>query len=221
MNVDPWIVIFTAAAVVIFWRLKSVLGQRTGFERPPAAVPLKPALQPEIIDLKINPETSEPIWKSYAEPGTALAQGLEKISKSQLDFDVTEFLGGAKAAYEMILSDFAKGDKAALKPLLTTQVAGDFFAAIDAASSKGETKSFHFVGVKHAKLLAADVQGNKAKLDVGFESEIIEATLDRSGNVIEGDKTAIRSTIDTWTFEREISSRDPNWKLAATSDEPE
>lgn len=219
MAVDPLIIVLTAIIVVIFWRLKSVLGQRTGFERPPAAE--TPVLQSEIIDLKANPESPKPIWQDYAEQGTPLALGLEKISQAHADFDVAEFLSGAKAAYEMILIDFAKGDKSRLKPLLSSEVAQDFFAAIDAHKSKGETKSFHFVGVKKAKLLSADIQGNVAKLDVAFESEVIAATLDRAGKVIDGDKIAIKQTTDTWTFEREISSRDPNWKLAATSDEPE
>jgi predicted lipid-binding transport protein (Tim44 family) len=221
LNLDLSILILLAIAAIIFWKLKSVLGQRTGLERPPQNVYEQPTAGAKIIDIKVDKEPPSAPWKKFAAEGSDLEKGLEKIASVQKDFNVTEFLEGAKAAYEMILSDFAKGDKQGLKPLLSNTVATDFFASIDEHFAKGETKLFHLVGIGEAQLVSAQLEGKKASLGVQFASEIIMATLDRNGTVLQGDKTAILKNIETWTFEREMSSRDPNWKLAATSDGPE
>jgi predicted lipid-binding transport protein (Tim44 family) len=221
LSIDPVIVVLTAAAIVIFWRLKSVLGQRTGHERPPIVPTAKPEAGAKIIELKPNIKSTEPIWQNYAEEGSDLAKGLEAVALAQKDFAVPDFLNGAKAAYELILSAFAKGEKTALKPLLAKPVMDSFSAAIDAHKAKGETKLFKFVGINSAKLTSATLDGKRAIIEVLFESEMINATLDSSGTTLAGETNAIVQTAETWTFERDISSQDPNWKLTATSDAAE
>lgn len=221
MSFDPTNLVLIIAAIMVFWKLKSVLGQRTGFERPPSMSIATAEPSADVIDLKPNPTKVESIWKNYAEEGSVLAQGLEAIAMVQRDFSVPEFLSGAKSAYEMILSDFAKGDKLGLKPLLSSAVYDDFAAAIDRHKAAGETKFFKFVGLKSSRLLSASMIGKRAVLEVGFVSEMISATLDKNGSTIEGDTKAISDVSENWTFERDVSSRDPNWKLVATSDAPE
>lgn len=218
LNFDPTNLVLIVAAVLVFWKLKSVLGQRTGFERPPTMPIARVDPNSNVIDLKPNPPKSEPIWKDYAEENSPLAKGLESIASAQKDFNVAEFLDGAKSAYEMILSDFAKGDKPALKSLLSPPVYETFVSAIDLHNANGETKVFKFVGFKATKILNAAMNEKRAAIQVEFNSELINATLDKSGKTIAGDEKAVVETIEAWTFERDVSSRDPNWKLVATSD---
>lgn len=218
MSFDPTNLVLIIAAIMVFWKLKSVLGQRTGFERPPTMPIATPEPSSNVIDLKPNPIKAEPVWKNYAEEGSKLAQGLEAIASLQKDFTGSEFLRGAKSAYEMILSDFAKGDKLGLKPLLSSAVYDGFAAAIDQHKAAGETKFFKFVGLKSSKIVGATMTGKRAAIEVMFVSEMISATLDKTGNTIEGDTKAISDVSESWTFERDLTSRDPNWKLVATSD---
>lgn len=218
MSFDPTNLVLIIAAIMVFWKLKSVLGQRSGFERPPSMPIATPEPNSNVIELKPNLTKVEPVWINHAEEGSTLAAGLEAIATVQKDFSVPEFLSGAKSAYEMILSDFAKGDKQGLKPLLSVAVYEGFAAAIDQHKLAGETKVFQFVGIKSSKIASAAMTGKRATIEVLFTSEMISATLDKNGTAIEGDSKAITDVSESWTFERDVSSRDPNWKLVATSD---
>ena len=142
---DIYTIIFLALAVFIFLRLRSVLGQRTGSERPPydrAApnvvqrtqdnniVPMPGSVidQPQPVpSAEVAPSDR---WKGIAEPGTPLAQGLDAIVAQDPSFDPRHFVSGARGAYEMIVLAFANGDRRALKDLLSSEVYESFEAAI-------------------------------------------------------------------------------------------
>jgi predicted lipid-binding transport protein (Tim44 family) len=224
LSFDPLNIILIAAAVVIFWRLKSVLGQRTGLERPPFVPTIKtpPDSRPDLRVVE-NPEILPPtaVWQGHADEGSNLAKGLEDIAKQQKDFSVTSFIAGAKYAHEMILEAFAKGDKATLKPLLAKPVFDNFAGAIDQVQKSGHSKVFQFVGIKSATLQSALLEGKRAIITIQFVSEMINATLDKDGATLDGDPKFIAEVTDTWTFERDVTSRDPNWKLVATGDAAE
>ncbi len=214
---DPLNIILLAAAVIIFWKLKSVLGQRTGLERPPVVTPTKP--QPDLRVIE-NPEyiPPSPVWQGHAEEGSDLAKTLEAIGKQQRDFSVTGFIAGAKAAHEMILEAFAKGDKAALKPLLSKPVFESFSGVIDQNQKMGHSKVFQFVGAVSTNLESAIIDGSKASISINFVTEMINATIDKSGATVNGDAKAVLEDTDLWTFERDLTSRDPNWLLIATGE---
>jgi predicted lipid-binding transport protein (Tim44 family) len=214
---DPLNIILLAAAVIIFWKLKSVLGQRTGMERPPAVAPAKQ--QPDLRVIE-NPEyiPPSPVWQGHAEEGSELAKTLEAIGKQHRDFSVTSFIAGAKAAHEMILEAFAKGNKAELKTLLSKPVFESFAAVVDQNQKLGHSKVFQFVGALATSLETATLEGSKASISVKFVTEMINATLDKNGATIEGDAKAILEDTDLWTFERDLTSRDPNWILTATGE---
>jgi predicted lipid-binding transport protein (Tim44 family) len=214
---DPLNIILIAAILVIFWRFRSVLGQRTGLERPPIAPPVKPKPNLTVIE---NPEfiPPSPVWQGHAEEGTDLAKTLEAISKQDKSFSVTSFTAGAKYAHEMILESFAKGDRATLKPLLSKSVFDSFAAVIEDNKAKNHSKIFQFVGSKSTKIENASLIGSKATISVKFQSEMINATLDQDGKIISGDAKLIIDDIDLWTFERDLKSRDPNWLLTATGE---
>jgi predicted lipid-binding transport protein (Tim44 family) len=229
---DPLNLLLLAAAVFIFWRLYAVLGARTGSERPPfdpfSEKPAKPLAPPREASLsqpeETKPKTPEPVelptpvWKGFAAEGSSIAAALESLVKADGSFAPKGFLAGAKLAYEMIIEAYARGDKAALKPLLNRDVFDGFSRAIDARNAEGQKLQTRFVGISKTEITGAEVTGNRAALTVTFVSEMISASVDKSGKVIDGDPNEVREVTDVWTFERDVSSRDPNWRLVATED---
>lgn len=233
MTFDPLNILLLAVALVVFWRLKSVLGTRTGTEKPPVDLLGSKRDAPKtgengtVIRFPQNPadtpapaaeerEPAAPVWTGYAEAGSPLASGLEQLADSDPSFTPRAFVEGAKVAYEMIVDGFAKGDKPALKNLLSKEVFEGFAGAIDAREAAGQKVDSRFVGIDKATIQSAGVFGKKASITMEFVSELITATYDRAGEVIDGDPKQIREVTDVWTFERDVTSRNPNWKLVAT-----
>ena len=234
MNFDPLNILLLAVALVVFWRLRSVLGSRTGTEKPPLdpfgskrgelqkdqaqdSVLRFPQTAPAPAPEEDDREPAAPVWTGFAEPGTELAAALEQIAEKDPQFTPRSFVEGAKMAYEMIVDGFAKGDKAALKNLLSKEVFDGFARAIDDRQAQGQRVDSRFVGIDKATMQSASlVGGKKASITMAFVSELITATYDRAGEVIEGDPKEIREVTDVWTFERDVTSRNPNWKLVAT-----
>lgn len=134
-----------------------------------------------------------------------------------MSFDPDEFVSGAKMAHEMIARAYADGDRSTLKPLLGDDVFASFDAAITAREKAGHKVEFSFVGLKQAKLEEAGLRDRLAEVTVRFVSELISATRDAAGAVIEGAAGVVREVTDVWTFARDTRSSDPNWKLVATS----
>ncbi len=228
---DIYTIIFLALAVFIFLRLRSVLGQRTGRERPPydpyaAREPARPATEnvvalPNRMPEAAAPKPAEPVapgerCKDIAEAGTPLAAGLDPIVGADPNFDPKHFLPGARAAYEMIVNAFAVGDRRTLKNLLSREVYEGFETAISEREKRGETVENRFVSIDNAEVTAAELRTHTAQLTVRFQSKLITATRDKDGNVTDGNAEKITDVTDVWTFARDLSSRDPNWKLVAT-----
>jgi predicted lipid-binding transport protein (Tim44 family) len=155
-------------------------------------------------------------WKGIADAGTALAGGLDAIAREDKDFDPKHFIAGARAAYEMIVLAYAEGDRRSLKNLLSRDVYDGFEAAIRERESKGETVESRFVAIDKSDITGAELRGRMAHITVRFVSQLISVTRDKSGNVIEGNPDKVTDVTDVWTFARDLSSRDPNWKLVAT-----
>jgi predicted lipid-binding transport protein (Tim44 family) len=230
---DPLNLLILAIAVVVILRLRSVLGKRTGNERPPvdpyaaqrrAEKPQAPGNVINLPQRETPPENPslqqpvEPVWSGYAEPETAVAKGLEKIAGADDQFSTKIFIEGAKVAYEMVVTAFAQGDRQALKTLLSRDVYEGFARAIDEREKAGQLLESRFVGINKTDVTQADLKGKRASITLRFIAEFISATLNKTGEVIEGDPKQIRQITDVWTFERDTASRDPNWKLVATDD---
>ena len=158
----------------------------------------------------------EPVWAGYADEGSDAAKGLQAVAEVDPSFSPGEFLEGAKIAYEMVVTAYAEADKKTLKSLLTSEVYKGFAGAIDQRNADGETLDYRFVGINEAQVVGGTLERRKANVTVNFVSEMISATRNDAGEVIEGDPRQIQEVNDVWTFERDISSRDPNWKLSAT-----
>ncbi|MFK8254058.1 Tim44/TimA family putative adaptor protein [Ancylobacter terrae] len=233
---DIYTIIFLALAVFIFMRLRSVLGQRTGRERPPydpysrpdtakarngaegkvvsfpgAAEPNAPA---EPAPTEVEP--GAPRWAGVAEIGSAVANGLDAIAAQERGFDIQHFLAGARSAYEMIVTAFANGDRRALKDLLAKDVYDGFSAAISEREAHGETMETRFVAISKADVIDAQVKGKTGQITIRFVSQLVSVTRNAAGEVTDGDPETVADVTDVWTFARDLGARDPNWKLVAT-----
>ena len=229
---DIYTIIFLALAVFIFLRLRSVLGQRTGSERPPYdraapnvvqrtqdnnnVVPMPGAVidqAPLAPSADVAPADR---WKGIAEPGTPLAAGLDAIVAHDPSFDPRHFISGARSAYEMIVLAFANGDRRALKDLLSSEVYDSFEAVIKDREKHEQKTETRFVSIDKAELVSADARDRSAQLTVRFVSQMISVTRDKTGTIVDGNPDKVADITDVWTFARDTSSRDPNWKLVGT-----
>ena len=229
---DIYTIIFLALAVFIFLRLRNVLGQRTGNERPPYDRAARNVVQgPQdnnvvpmpgaVIDQKpVAPPTeaapSTDRWKGIAEPGTPLAQGLDGIAGRDSSLDPRHFLSGARSAYEMIVLAFANGDRRALRDLLSSEVYESFDAAIREREKQEQKTETRFVSIDKAEIVGAEARDRSAQLTVRFVSQMISVTRNKAGTIVDGNPDKVADITDVWTFARDTTSRDPNWKLVGT-----
>jgi predicted lipid-binding transport protein (Tim44 family) len=229
---DIYTIIFLALAVFIFLRLRSVLGQRTGRERPPydpyssARDAIRPAPGDKVVALPGRaPDAGQPPsppadpgerWKGVAETGSTLASGLDAIAREDKSFDPKHFIAGGRAAYEMIVSAYASGDRRQLRNLLSREVYDGFESAIREREQRGETVETRFVSIDGAEIINAEMRGKTEQVTMRFQSQLVSVTRDRSGAVIDGNPDKVTEVTDVWTFARDVTSRDPNWKLVAT-----
>jgi predicted lipid-binding transport protein (Tim44 family) len=230
---DITTLIFLGLAVFVIWRLRSVLGQKTGHEQPPfdpfsrrdsAGRPGAPATEGDNVVRLPGASADRPApaappadrWKGIADPGSRIAGGLDEIARMEPQFDARVFLDGAKAAYEMIVTAFAQGDRKTLKDLLSKDVYEGFERAITERDRKGEKVETTFVSIDKAEIAGVEVRGNAAQVTVRFLSKLITATRDAAGTVVDGSPDTVVDVTDVWAFARTLGSRDPNWQLVAT-----
>jgi predicted lipid-binding transport protein (Tim44 family) len=223
---DIFTLVFLALAVFVAWKLRSVLGQKTGHEQPPADIFQKksaappPAPESNVIRLPgaaANDPAPEPQfrWAGVTTPGTPVAAGFDAIAREESGFDARIFVEGSKAAYEMIVASFARGDRKALKGLLSREVFEDFDQAITEREGRGETAETTFVSMEKAEIVSAEVKGKMAFVTVRFAPKLISTVKDAAGQIVDGAETVF-DVVETWTFSRQLGSRDPNWLLVAT-----
>lgn len=240
-GIDVLTLVFLAVAVAIFFKLRSVLGRRTGheqtrFERYKAQQEARQRNgelvgQDKVVTLprrereedQAAPVTGQQTLadgeqrvRAFAAGNSEVGQGLVEIYRADSSFDPDHFVQGAKGAYEIIVTAFAEGNRKTLKNLLNSEVYDGFNNAVAERERRGEQIDQSFVGIKSADLVEAELRGGIAQLTVKFVSELISATRDKAGGVINGDPKRIREVTDIWTFAREAMSRNPNWKLVAT-----
>ncbi len=226
---DIYTIIFLALAVFIFLRLRNVLGQRTGSEQPPrAARDMLPGGQDNVVPMpgrtldppplapSAEPMPAQERWKGVAEPGSALANGLDAVAEKDSSFNAQQFLAGARSAYEMIVLAFANGDRRSLKDLLSSEVYEGFETVIRDREKNEQRAETRFVSIDKAEIANADVRDRAAHVTVRFVSQIVSAIRDKAGQVIDGSADSVTDVTDVWTFARDLNSRDPNWKLVGT-----
>nr|PZN87858.1 MAG: preprotein translocase subunit Tim44 [Pseudomonadota bacterium] len=238
-TIDVITLLFLIVAVVVVLKLRSVLGRRTGDEEARYQRQLRAqqeareraaAAKGKVVTLprreretatvggseSVAVADAETRVKNFAAGNTLIEEGLLSIARADATFDPEHFLRGAKQAYEMIVMAFAEGNRKLLKDLLSREVFDSFVAAIAERESRGEQIDQSFVGINKAEIVEAELKGTTAQVTVKFISQLISATRDAAGQVIAGDPQRIREVTDIWTFAREVTSRNPNWRLIAT-----
>ncbi|PHQ69094.1 MAG: preprotein translocase subunit Tim44 [Paracoccus sp.] len=216
---NPLIQLLVLAAIAIFLilRLRNVLGTRDGFEPSQVDEDAQPARRRfEVIEGTAD-EPDHDIF-DHAEPGSPTAEALAAMKEVDPSFGVADFLNGAKSAYEMILMAFERGDLSEVRPFLADPVADAFQSVIDARKAQGQTVEAQFLGLRDTGLAGAEFDHSTviAEVSVRFVGELIAATRDSEGNVVDGDPKAARKQRDVWTFARDMGQADPNWQLVAT-----
>jgi predicted lipid-binding transport protein (Tim44 family) len=229
----PTLIVIGVAIFVLF-RLRQVLGSRTGTERTPLQraqqQPQKPANDEKVVQMRPVPtpapqdgDAERRALKLNAEiellsHGNAeVATGLKAIAEADPTFGPKSFMEGAKAAYEMIVTAFATGDRKTLKNLLEKDVYDGFERAIADREAAGRKVDFTFVGLPKVEISDADYDKRETRVAVKFNAEVVQATRDKDGTLIEGNADQVQFIADEWTFARNPKSRDPNWKLVATN----
>lgn len=222
--------IVIAVAVFVLFRLRSVLGTRTGNERPPmerrkpveaagdeTVVPLRPrpAAAPDLDEERRARKTEAEI-EQFSRGDAELAAGFRSVVEADPGFTPKSFLDGAKQAYEMIVTAYASGDRQTLKNLLEKDVYDGFHRAIAEREAAGQSVDFTFVGLPKVEFSEAEFDRKNVLVTVRFHAEVVSATRDKDGNLVEGNADQVQTIADEWTFARNPKSRDPNWKVVAT-----
>jgi len=228
MNLNIVTVIVLILAIVVFIQLRSVLGRRTGNERPPFDPYSRPSkAEAEVKDNVVTlprreGEREVPDFAdidAVAAAGEPLNDTLRAIRQIDSAFSPASFCHGASLAYEAIMGAFAAGERETLQNLLEKPVYEGFCAALDERQERGEVVKFSFVGVKAIDISDASLRETIAEITVSLTCEIISATYDKEGGLIDGDEGEVVEVHDRWTFTRDISSGDPNWLLSATDED--
>jgi predicted lipid-binding transport protein (Tim44 family) len=210
------IVLLAMIALFVGLRLYAVLGTRTGHEQQPVIRPEAPAeAKPvaPVADIPANP--AEPTGLAY-EKGAAA--GIGAIIAADPNFDVARFIEGAQAAYRMTLEAFWKGDREELGFLANDSVRSAFEEAIDAREAAGETLENRLVAIERATIEDARLSGKVAEIEIKFDAYIAAVTRNKDGEVVAGSLSDAVPTKDLWTFQRDLKSRDPNWRLVETDE---
>lgn len=222
-QMDLTTVVFALVAMFVVWKMRTILGTRNpeseeGRDRP------KPdgktgSAAPGSSGSKSEAQAGSARWTPFASFGTETWQRLEEISKIDPAFDPRDFVEGAKMAYDVILKSFSVGDLQALQPLLADDVYESFSSAIRRRNEAGQSLETTLVSIDKAEIKDIQLDGRVAQIMIRFASKLISVTRDKqTQEVTEGAPDRVTDVIDIWTFKRDLSSNDPNWRLISTED---
>jgi predicted lipid-binding transport protein (Tim44 family) len=213
------LLVLAGIAIFLILRLKNVLGTREGFEKPVLPAPSRSShgqkSKFEVIEGGPDHDIVD-----HVPDGSDAAKALAAMKQADPSFSVSEFLQGARGAYEMILMAFEKGDLESIKPFLSPEVFDSFAEVVAERTERGLTVTAEFAGIRELTLQSAefDKTTREGEVTVRFASELISAARDSAGQVVEGNPKELRRQRDVWTFSRIMGSNDPNWQLVATGE---
>ncbi|MBY6056431.1 Tim44/TimA family putative adaptor protein [Leisingera daeponensis] len=209
------LLVLAGIAVFLILRLKSVLGTREGFEKPPLPKSETKSRRPDLEVIEGGPDRD---ITDYVAEGSSQAQALAAMKRAEPSFQVQEFVQGARGAYEMILMGFEHGNLDDIQPFLAEDVFESFVEAVAQREDQGYKIEAEFIGVRETTLADAqfDAQSGRAEITMRFVGELTSVVRDRGGDIVEGDPKAVKRQKDTWVFARTMGSDDPNWQLVAT-----
>jgi predicted lipid-binding transport protein (Tim44 family) len=212
------IVILAMIAAFLGLRLYSVLGRRAEHEED--AVPHR-------FDAGDNAPLAAPQAAQQTAPQRAIElegvmpaveRGIGEISSADRNFDLTQFMEGAKGAYEMVLEAYWDGDRDTLRDLCDDDVFEGFSGAIDAREDAEHTLDNKLIRVEETRIHSASLDKRMARIAILFVADIATVTRDKDGTVVAGSLDDAIESRDVWTFSRNIGSNDPNWVLDETDE---
>ncbi len=212
------LLVLAGIAVFLILKLRSVLGTRDGFEKPPLPLDdLRPQVRREFEVIEGGPDLD---ITDHVPDGSTSAKALAAMKKAEPSFTVGPFLQGARGAYEMILMAFEKGELDRIRPFLSDEVESSFAEVIADREKKGLTVESNFFGLKEMVLHEAtfDQTSGFGEITIRFVGELTSVVRDKSGEIVEGDAKSVKRQRDVWTFARKMGADDPNWQLVATGD---
>ncbi|WP_438954898.1 Tim44/TimA family putative adaptor protein [Cognatiyoonia sp.] len=213
------LLVLAGIALFLILRLRNVLGAREGFEKPPIQQDRSTSRQ-TARDFEVIEGGPDPDIVDHVDENSPAAAALAEMKRVDPNFSVSEFLQGARGAYEMILMAFENGDLASIQPYISDDVYEAFDGVVRDREEKGLTIEANFIGVSEMSLKDAefDSKTNEAELTMKFMSELTYQVWDKAGDVIEGNDTDIKRQKDVWIFARVMGTDDPNWRLVATGE---
>ena len=216
---SPMIQLLVLAGIAVFLilRLKNVLGTREGFEKPPVTdqTTVKRSTGPAFEVIEGGPDLD---ITDHVPAESPAGQALTQMKRIEPSFGVSDFLGGARGAYEMIVMAFESGDLASVKAFLAPDVYEAFEEAVRAREDQGLTVEAKFIGIRELTLHDAsfDPTTREGEVAVRFVGELTSVVRDKMGEIVEGSLTEVKRQKDTWVFARIMGSDDPNWLLVST-----
>lgn len=213
------LLVLAGIAIFLILKLRSVLGTREGFEKPP--LPPEEAERPQARqNFEVIEGGPDRDIIDHVPAGSPSAEALAEMKKAEPSFAVTPFLSGARQAYEMILMAFERGELDQIRPFLSDEVEASFESVIRSRDEQGLTVEASFGGLKELVLEEAtfDRATGTGEMTIRFVGELTSVVRDKAGTIIEGQPGKVKRQRDVWTFARRMGSDDPNWQLVATGD---
>ena len=212
------LLVLAGIAIFLILKLRSVLGTRDGFEKPP--IPLEDVRPRVRRDFEVIEGGPDRDITDHVTEGSNAARALAEMKKAEPAFAVGPFLQGARGAYEMILMAFEKGELDRIRPFLSDDVEASFAEAIAQRERDGLTVEASFLGIKELVLHDATFTPDSrfGEIAVRFVGDQTYVVRNKAGEIVEGSPREVKKTRDIWTFARQMGSDDPNWQLVATGD---
>lgn len=217
------IIILLVAVVLIFQKLRSLLGTRPDEEvtririSDENAARIFDMIAKEAEKQQLTARTAAEGFSGTAEEETEELSDTDKTLTNIPGFNKERFLTGAKRAFEIIICAFSQGDTETLENLVSPQLIKKFQEIIEDRRAQGITAETDLIGFEQAEIVNADVdEENNAKITVKFVSEQVNLLRNKDNEVIQGDENFIQNITDIWTFERCLTSVNPNWLLVST-----
>jgi predicted lipid-binding transport protein (Tim44 family) len=216
------LILFAMVAAFLVLRLRSILGRRTGYERPqregqgaydPKAE--RGATGDNVVDFPGVQGQTGGARRALPDPRSPMGQALMRIRGVDPSFDPSGFLDGAEGAFRMIVDAFARGDRQTLRMLLADDTYRGFEGEISRREAAGETQRSEVRAMQDMGIEAADLRGTVADVTIRFVSDQVNVTTAKDGSFVAGAEGVTELT-DIWTFQRDLRNEDPTWKLVAT-----
>ena len=204
------ILIFAVIAVLLVLRLRSVLGQRTGYEQPQDERPANKFDGTENDNEPISPQP-EAVGEA-----PVVAHGLDALRQIDRNFNEKEFIAGANSAFGLILTAYAEGNLTQLKRLLGYDLLQSFTSSIQLRAKANESLNIVIDEIREVSILNIAVIDQTASITVHFHSVQKRIAKDENDDIIEPNDSLANEFTDIWTFERDLTLPDPNWKLVET-----